>query len=398
MLKRPRFAFLGILAGLALLCAVLSVISPIRVSISFVREDRAVAAMPRMDITATAPPPTIRPQAPTATPLATTPPATAVPPTAVPLATELPTAVPSSVPSPSATPGRDRDNDPTPAPPTATVAPPAATPPEQTNVAIDKSADQAAIKHGGRLVFTIEARNTGVTTARDVVVTDAVPDAFQVLDLASSKGDIVVEGQTVTAYPAMLAPGEAITIRITAQARADAPAGQHRNTALITTSTMGDDPGDNTSTAIVTIETRPTVKLTQPEPAPPRLPRTADPDAPAFMLIWGPWLMFAFVIVLFGVTARFGMLRTRLVTVRLVPNARRGAAAPQATPMAEELVHPTLLVEGIELDADALARRWRGGESVAALTAEIAAANPAANMLVISLAVRQIVDEQIRRK
>jgi uncharacterized repeat protein (TIGR01451 family) len=391
MLKHPRLAFLGGLAGLAVLCVILSVISPIRISIAFERDDQAAAAMPRLDITATAPPPqptarpTARPQSPTSTPAPTTPPAPTSAPPAEPTMTPRPQ-------EPTAPPRRTTD-EPTPIPAEPPAVPPElpTVPPELPNVTIEKTADRATVQPGGRVVFTLIVRNTGMTTARDVVVTDVVPDAFKVVDLSSSKGDVVVDGQTVTAYPALLAPGEMVTLRIAAEVRQDAQPGQHRNTALTTTSTPGDDPGDNTSTVIVTVQPPPAAPR---QAAPPQLPRTADPDAPTFMMIWGPWLMFSFIVVVLGLMVRFGMLRTRFVSISLTPARERGSA-PLAARV--ETTGATLAVEGVDLDVAAVVQRWMDGTPVAALTREIAAANPAVNSLMISLAVQKIIDQHMRR-
>jgi uncharacterized repeat protein (TIGR01451 family) len=390
MLKHPRIAFIASLAALALLCVVLSAVSPVRVSITLVRDEQPAAAMPRPDITATAPParptstaqptfapPTPAPPTPTSAPTRPPATATAAPPTAQPRPTE----------APRRTTGEPR---PQPSDPTAPAQP--AEPTQPPNIVIVKTADQSIVKRGDKLVFTLEARNTGAAAVRDVVVTDVVPDAFEVIDLSSSRGDIVVDGQTVTAYPATLAPGESAIVRVTARVRAGAADGQQRNTALVTTSTPGDDPGDNTSTAIVTVE--PPQRAVPANPAPPRLPRTADPEAPTFMLLWGPWLMFGFMIGLFGLMVRFGMLRTRFVTVRMTPAHSRAAIAPSLDVPARAAV----VAEGIELDAADLVRRWRAGASVGALTSAIAADNPAANTLVIALAVQQIIDEHLRGK
>src|SRR5204862_7518838 len=125
------------------------------------------------------------------------------------------------------------------------------------NVVIHKGADQTAVLPGDKLAFTITVANRGGTTAQDVVVTDKVPDVFHVVDLTSEKGAIVVEHQTVTAYIVSLAPGEVVPLRVAVAVSGDAQPGPVGNTAVVTTSTNGDDPGDNTSTTTVTIQTPP---------------------------------------------------------------------------------------------------------------------------------------------
>lgn len=227
------------------------------------------------------------PPAPTAEPTEVPPtevPPTQVPPTARP--TEVPTPPPSAVPSevpptevasspiPTRTPERHRDPDPT-ATPTATPLP-TATPevPWTTEVEIHKQADKTQALPGDTVVYTLVAKNTGQQDAFDVVVSDAVPAQLAVTNLQSSQGDIVVHGQTVTAYPGTLAAGGTATYRITAQVREDAQ-GDIPNTARITTTTTGDTPGNNTST--VTLRVRVPDRTIQRAPAP-RMPVTAAGD------------------------------------------------------------------------------------------------------------------------
>lgn len=386
MLKHPRFITLGGIAAFVALSLIFSVAGPIRISISVDRDGQVAAAAPQLEITATIPP-----ASPTTTPIstATASPTDPPPATAIPSATPRPTDPPPATATlPAATPAQPRRtfDEPTPAPTKVPASTPPATPESTPDVSIEKQVDRASVNPGEQVIFTITARNSGAT-ARDVVVTDVVPEAFSVVDLSSTKGEIVVEGQTVTAYPAVLERGEIVTIRVTAQVRDQATAGEMRNMALITTSTAGDDPGNNTSTVTVRVE-RPATPVKRSPPARPgRMPVTADPDAPTVLMIYGPWLGLGLLIVLFGVFTRFGLLRQRLVMVSV------GAAHVRASQAAT--CKERAPVEGIELDPAELARRWRAGTSVASLSRELAARNPQANRLMISLAVQRLIDEQL---
>ncbi len=240
-----RFAHILISAGLAccLLAGLLLTATP------------ASAVGPQSLDTPTPPlPPTPEPEPPTATP--------GVSPTATPGVS--PSATPSATPRPTDEP----EEEPSPTPePTATPEP---TPPpeEPPDVVIQKTADRAEVEPGGTVVYTLEISNRGNQTAYDVVVSDEVPAALEVIDLWSSKGDVVVHGQTVTAYPRELQPGEEQTIRVTARVRPGVPAGSIPNIAIITTSTSGDPPGNNTSTV--------TIELLPPKTPPRRLPPTSE--------------------------------------------------------------------------------------------------------------------------
>ena len=198
-----------------------------------------------------------------------------VPPTAT--AVLLPTATPQ----PTHRPRRDPDPTPTTSP-TATASP---TPePWLTDVEIVKWADKTHVLPGGTLMYTLVARNIGAKAAFDVVVSDQIPQQLEVIDLASSKGDIAIEGQTVTAYPRTLEAGETAEYRITVRVRVSTAPGEMANTGRITTSTTGDTPDNNTST--VTVEIRTPERNIQTVQEPPRLPYTAEtPDVPAIAVL-----------------------------------------------------------------------------------------------------------------
>jgi len=192
-------------------------------------------------------------------------------------------------------------------------------------VAITKVADVQAVDPGSTFVYTLRVTNRGATMAADVVVQDTAPGELKVIDLSSSKGDIVVKGQTVTAYPRTLDPGEEATYRITVQVNANAKPGDIPNTAIITTSTPGDPPGNNTST--VTIQIR--AILTRAS-APPRLPRTTETQDPLSAIpAWLPWLLVGLLLVALGAVLRLRGSHLRVATVTATAAALGGL--PRAT-------------------------------------------------------------------
>ncbi len=257
-------------------------------------------------------------------------------PTPPPQPTEEPTVEPTQVP-PTATsmipptvtprPTHRPKHDPT---PTEIPSPtPSPTPePWLTDVEIVKRADKTHVLPGDTLMYTLVARNIGAKAAFDVVVSDQVPQQLEVVDLASSKGDIAVEGQTVTAYPRTLEAGESAEYRITVRVRASAAPGQIANTGRITTSTTGDTPDNNTST--VTVEIRTPERKIQTVQEPPRLPHTAEtPDAPVIAVLVSispiTWVgMFGGLLMMLGGVISWG-LRGWL---RRVP-AKAGSGAVQ---------------------------------------------------------------------
>jgi uncharacterized repeat protein (TIGR01451 family) len=236
-------------------------------------------------------------------------------PTDEPLPEPIPTARPTDKPR------RDNDTkkDPTPTPePSATPLPePSATPIPQTNVRIIKEVDRASAQAGESVVYRIIVINTGNAVANDVVVRDNVPSAVEVTDLGSSKGDIVVSGQQVTAYPSTLQPGEQASYTVTGRVR-EGVNGQVENTALVTISTPGDDPSDNSSAVVFMIP------APQPKPqptAPPqvvfRVPQTADPTE---SVIWDmlPWALLALALIGVGALIAWSIASQRGQTQQLM--------------------------------------------------------------------------------
>jgi len=256
-----------------------------------------VAAAPLADL------PTVTPAPPTPEP-SVTPASSATPEptlTAVPTNTPVPepTDEPQRRPSPTATPTLI----PSPMPsPTASPSPGPA-----TDLRIEKLADVQTVAPGGTVVFTIRiSTSTGSTGMADVVMRDLVPEPLEVVDLASDRGDIIVQGREVTAFPATLAPGEVVTIRITARVPTNAAAGTIVNTATVTSSTPGDPPGNNTSSVPVRI----TAVYT-----PQSLPVTADPNEPTLLMQFLPWFFVGALLLALG--AMLLLYRRRLPLLRV---------------------------------------------------------------------------------
>lgn len=289
-----------------------------------------------------------------AAPLADLPTATPIPPTPEPSNTPVPPTATPPPPPPMATPTpppddpleeRRRDPPPTATPsPTATSSPSASpTPGPATDLMIEKLADTQHVAPGGTVVFTLRISTTqGSTGVADVVVKDYVPEPFDVIDLASSRGDIIVQGREVTAFPANLAPGETVQIRITARVPLDAAAGTVLNTATVTTSTPGDPPGNNTSSVPVRIT---------PVSVPQRLPVTADPNEPSLLMRFLPWLLFDALLLAFGFFILIQCRRWPLIRVpgKGISDADIApeAPAPSSMPMRRTAPPPVPAVTGL---------------------------------------------------
>lgn len=130
------------------------------------------------------------------------------------------------------------------------------------------------VRIGDELDFTIVVGNRGSRPAENVVMNDTLPSYLDILDVSASRGDVSVNGNAVTVGIGQVAPGEIVTIRIRTRVSARAPAPTvGYNTALITTSSAGEDPGNDRSTVVFVI----VVPGLTPLPVPPELPRTGAP-------------------------------------------------------------------------------------------------------------------------
>ena len=377
------FWFSGLLLT-GLLASLLAFFGPVRISITLARDEQAAVAAPVSDL------PTVTPPLPTATTI----PASPIPATVTPLPPATATSEPAS-PAP-APPEQDkpRRREPTPSP---TVATPEATPvnptqiPGYPNITIKKTSDVHEGFPGDRLTFTLTAHNTGQQRAADVVVTDRIPELLEVIDLRSSKGDIIVDDQVVSAYPRTLEPGEHAVYTIVTRIRHDAPAGEYSNLALITTSTEHDDPGDNTSTTTFIIK-QPNLSKQSLTQAPSKLPRTNDPDTPTNILsIYWPLLMMALLMLAGGVAMRMRAFDLRSIRVFSGAIAQSRPSATPAQPTQSACID-------LLLDPDALYQQWQQGTTVTALTRQVANANPHADRLTIAVSIQRLLSEFVEKQ
>lgn len=370
-MRRNTIIWMFGLGAIALVSALLTLITPVRLTVALGSDTPEAAAHGAVALDL----PTTTPQPPTAVP------PTAIPPTAV-----LPTAVP-----PTVTPEPPREErtrtTPTSAPLTPTAVPATPEPEPPSQIAIEKRASVATALPGDRLSYTLVVTNHGQGTAHDVIVTDEVPPPLVVVDLASSKGDIVVEGRKVTAYPGTLAPGETQTYTIVVELPAQARPGALANTAVVTTTTIGDDPGDNTTTTTIEIVT---ARAKQTDP--PRLPKTADPFDPAdqaFLAIYWPLLALACGLFAFGAATHLGVFRQRTMRVMV-------GAVPAAADAVERAELGGFAIN-IQLDPHELVARWRAGASTRDLVALVEQRNPQVDRLAVSIAVQRVLQAEIRQ-
>ena len=217
------------------------------------------------------------PAPPTETPVPET--ATPTRPTEVPPTVTPPPGAPTETPSDPATPTPERpvapatttpqppddddddDDDspratpelPTPTPlPTAT---PTVTPTGDlfADPSVSKSINQSEANPGDEVTYTISVVNRGNIPAENVVVTDSLPDELTIVDMSTSRGEASMSGQTISVAIGLMEPGEEVTIRISARVKADTPPSTISNGVVVTTTSPGDDPSNNTASVPLTV-------------------------------------------------------------------------------------------------------------------------------------------------
>lgn len=143
--------------------------------------------------------------------------------------------------------------------PTATL-PPTATPvPGDSDRSDITHVDPVIVKHGdpseampGEAVdFSLQVSNQGQDAAVDVVVTDEVPEQFEVLSVETTQGTVTVQGQTVTVEVGIVGEGFVVDIVIHTRIREDVAAPmQVENLAILTAANSGERTASDTVTIL----------------------------------------------------------------------------------------------------------------------------------------------------
>ncbi len=118
------------------------------------------------------------------------------------------------------------------------------------DVSVTKSVSPSPLIAGSPATYTLVARNTGPSTARDVRVTDTLPSGVTVASAAFAGGSCTVTGQTVTCTRSALASGATadVVLRVAVD---PAQTANVVNTASVAT-TSSDPAPDNDTTTITT--------------------------------------------------------------------------------------------------------------------------------------------------
>ena len=129
-------------------------------------------------------------------------------------------------------------------------------PPTDADVAISKTVTPTTATPGQWITYTLTFSNTGQTLATGVVITDIVPVSVTNTTVISSGVAITLTNVGVVTYTwevQDLAADRIGVITITGQLSATLATGTFTNTAVITTTGVDSDPGNNSSEAGVTV-------------------------------------------------------------------------------------------------------------------------------------------------
>ncbi|HEX2786130.1 MAG TPA: LPXTG cell wall anchor domain-containing protein, partial [Ilumatobacteraceae bacterium] len=122
------------------------------------------------------------------------------------------------------------------------------------NLSIDKSVSQATATAGDQVNWMLDITNHGPDTASNVVVSDTIPAAFEVIGTFPTAGLICTStGNSVQCTAASLANGATVRAVVQVRVAAAAAPGAVVNTATVVTDSNDTDPSDNSDSASITV-------------------------------------------------------------------------------------------------------------------------------------------------
>ena len=134
--------------------------------------------------------------------------------------------------------------------------------PPSGDVAITKVGSTPTVVAGGQVAYTLTVVNNGPSDAADVQVQDVIPAGGTVADVSPSRGTCTTIGGVVCSLGALPVGGTA-TITIVANYGPDTPLGSTPNTATISSPTADPTPGNNSSTAQLTVTGESNLSITK---------------------------------------------------------------------------------------------------------------------------------------
>ncbi len=125
-------------------------------------------------------------------------------------------------------------------------------PPPQADVSIVKTANQTTILQGQNASFTLSIKNNGPDTAQNVTVTDPIPAGLTVFSISDNRCSDNLQG-AITCNFGSMTNGQTIPVTITYKTTIQTTCSLHTNIATVATTTAGDNPANNQSSASMTV-------------------------------------------------------------------------------------------------------------------------------------------------
>jgi len=127
-----------------------------------------------------------------------------------------------------------------------------AIPLESADLAISKTASVQSVTSGEALEWTIEVVNRGPFTAANVVITDVLPNGFDVSEVSSNTSQCTIESSIITCTIGALESQVSSTIIVSGSVSLES--GSLRNTATVTSDTFDPDVSNNSVESSVIVE------------------------------------------------------------------------------------------------------------------------------------------------
>jgi uncharacterized repeat protein (TIGR01451 family) len=136
--------------------------------------------------------------------------------------------------------------------------------PSQADVAIVKTAAPEPVDQGTNLTYTLQVTNNGPAVAQGVTVTDVIPPQVAYSSSTTTQGtcSFTVATTTVSCPLGSINVGGTVVITINVTANTFSSASTSSNTATVSSTTSDPNPGNNSSTAVSTIQAPTAVDLT----------------------------------------------------------------------------------------------------------------------------------------
>jgi len=104
---------------------------------------------------------------------------------------------------------------------------------------------------GGLVRYTLTLQNVGGEAAHDVVLQDTLPPELELVEVTTTQGTVVINGNAIEVQVGTMEPGQTVQVTIVARVRSDVPPGAEiENVAQVG---YPGGPPTTTRTTVVTV-------------------------------------------------------------------------------------------------------------------------------------------------